>query len=94
MKNTPNTVEVPPGKTRATVLMVMHGVSFSAVAREAGTNAHIAIRSLDIHKFHTVGHGKVTRVRLATEKLLRDAGWSGDPAALWDEYDSKIELAA
>ncbi len=41
-----------------------------------------------------VGHARLLRIRSAIERCLAEKGWSGNAAALWDEYDHPLKEAA
>lgn len=60
------------------------------VARATGYYLLQVQRALNIDTFSACSIEVVLNVRAATERLLREAGWQGEPAELWAEYDAAL----
>lgn len=94
MKNVHNMLPKPKGHTTAWMLVASYGISLNKIARLCRTDFAVVKRALVLESFETVGYGKMVRIRAVIASLLAQAGWDGDPADLWAEYDERIELAA
>ena len=70
----------------------LHGyrVSLSRIAARAALTEATVCRALSLKHFEGVAFGSVARMRAAAEALLRDAGYAGEPGALWADYDAVI----
>lgn len=60
------------------------------VARAAGYYLLLVQRALGLDTFSGCSIEVVLTVRAATERLLREAGWQGEPSELWAEYDAAL----
>ncbi len=55
-----------------------------------GKHHRVVYRALDPTQFGTVPHQHLLPIRAKIEHILTAAGWTGNPAELWDEYDKKL----
>lgn len=95
MKNKKAAKDIPHcAEAHVTRLLRYHGITLTAVIAATDSN-WIRIRQiLDLTDFQIVDYGQVVRSRAVIEQLLRQAGWEGEPADLWREFDERLRSAA
>lgn len=71
-------------------LLAYHRVTIGHIQQASGRSYFHARRVLDINTFGAQPLSIVVSIRAATERLLREAGWQGEPSELWAEYDAAL----
>lgn len=77
-------------RPHAVGLLRYYGLSVRQVSLACGRYQQQVQNALDIPTFKNAPFSTVLEVRATTERLLRAAGWKGEPAELWGEYDAAL----
>lgn len=77
-------------RPHAVCLLGYYGLTPTHVARACGTYLQQVQIALDTKRFVRAEYANVVTIRSGTERLLREAGWQGEPAELWAEYDAAL----
>lgn len=85
----PQTIDISSVKGRplAIALLNAYGISQREISRDVGRHCQLTYRALNPREFHRCVHANLLKVRASVEKHLREAGWDGDAATLWADYD-------
>jgi len=75
-------------------LLKHYGMSLRGVARALEINHEAVAAAMRLGEQHAAAPDTVQRIRSHCEKVLAAAGWDGDPAELWAEYDRALRKAA
>lgn len=71
-------------------LLRYHGISLRGVARSLGLNQGVVLNAMTPGKHRSTRFETVVIIRKKVEDMLAAAGWTGNPADLWAEYDDPI----